>query len=100
MAADGLSEEDVRSGQITFARKWRGYDPEQVDAALRAAERSAFEDGPYLRRVMARRLRDIEFRVVWRGYERGTVDMYTQLLIEEYLLPANRAGAGRDRLAP
>jgi DivIVA domain-containing protein len=85
MACDGLTDDDVRSGEVTFERRWRGYDPEQVDPLLRAAEQAAFGGSAHLRRDFARRLRDVEFRVVRRGYDCDTVDLYTQCLIEDYL---------------
>jgi DivIVA domain-containing protein len=81
-----VTDDDVRSGQVTFERRWRGYDPEQVDPLLRAAEQAAFDGSVHLRRDLARRLRDAEFRVIRRGYDRDTVDLYTQCLIEDYLL--------------
>jgi DivIVA domain-containing protein len=92
LAIDGLTEDDICSGQITFERRWRGYDPDQVDPLLRAAEQVAFSGSANLRRDMARRLRDADLQVVRRGYDRDAVDLYTQLLIDDYLL--------RDRAAP
>lgn len=82
----GISAEDIRSGEVSFVRKWRGYDPAQVDPLIRAAEMAAFSQDLAERKAMAKKLRDTEFRTVRRGYDRLSVDLYTQLLIEEYLL--------------
>jgi DivIVA domain-containing protein len=90
MACDGLTDDDVRSGEVTFERKWRGYDPDQVDPLLRAAEKAAFSGSAHFRRDFARRLRDAEFQVIRRGYDRDTVDLYTQFLIENYLVSPDR----------
>ena len=89
VAIKGISADDIRSGEVSFVKKWRGYDPAQVDPLIRAAEKAAFSHDIAERKAMAKKLRDAEFRAIRRGYDRMSVDLYMQLLIEEYLLPSS-----------
>jgi DivIVA domain-containing protein len=86
--------EDFRSGEITFRRSLRGYLTHQVDPLLRLAEQIAMSDDRHERAAMARTLRDTEFRVVWGGYDRGSVDAYTEMLRRDYLLAADQPRPG------
>ncbi len=56
----------------------RGYDPAEVDAAVRRVQQALMSVSPEVRASVRDELRRSVFRVRIRGYDRGEVDEYVR----------------------
>jgi DivIVA domain-containing protein len=95
-----VAGDQTATGEVRFRLSMRGYRPEHVDSALQAAEDAARSGEPEVRAAAARVLRETEFEVGLRGYDRLEVDAYVEYLIEEQLLADDAQRAADAAVQP
>lgn len=73
----------------TFRISLLGYHPEQVHAALRAADEALRSGSASQRAAAAQTLRTARFQMIPRGYRRADVKRHLESLIERLHAPSS-----------